>query len=267
MSDYAISVKVRNGRIRRRIAECGFGSVNELCRKSGLHPERIGALLNLKVPPLMGDGRWRPTAAALAEVLGCTCEDLFSETQRTLALRDSHGECYITEVELLKLIGRVERPLLENPGEQLLEDADEQAKRAVIRRALDGLRLTARDRRIIESYFGIGCEQRTLTQLASEQNVCLQFVQNRLNRALQLLRGGKLAGHRSLLQAYRPADAMGRADEARVRTARKRPAALCIQRKSEAHTPESHACLGLNTCSSNSPGPAARHNGFAHYPQ
>jgi len=27
------------------------------------------------------------------------------------------------------VIGRVERPLLENPGEQLLEDADEQAKR------------------------------------------------------------------------------------------------------------------------------------------
>jgi len=36
MSDYAISIKVRNGRIRRRIAECGFGSVSELCRKSGL---------------------------------------------------------------------------------------------------------------------------------------------------------------------------------------------------------------------------------------
>jgi len=39
MSDYAISIKVRNGRIRRRIAECGFGSVSELCRKSGLHPD------------------------------------------------------------------------------------------------------------------------------------------------------------------------------------------------------------------------------------
>jgi hypothetical protein len=238
MSDYAISVKVRNGRIRRRIAECGFGSVNELCRNSGLHPERIGALLNLKVPPLMADGRWRPSAAALAEVLGCTCEDLFSETQRTLALRDSHGECYITEIELLKLIGRVERPLLENPGEQLLEDADEQAKRAVIRRALDGLRLTARDRRIIESYFGIGCERRTLADLALEQNVCHQYVQSRLSRSLQRLRGSKLASHRSLLQAYRPADAMGRADEARVRMERKRAAALCVEKKGEAHTRE-----------------------------
>src|SRR6202043_1653611 len=100
VSDYAISVKVRNGRIRRKIAECGFSSVNELCRKSGLRPENIGALLNLKLPPLTRAGRWRRSAAALAEVLGCTCEELFSETQRTLALRDNRGECFITESEL-----------------------------------------------------------------------------------------------------------------------------------------------------------------------
>src|ERR1035438_5093071 len=128
MSDYAISVKVRNGRIRRKIAECGFSSVRELCRKSGLSPQQIGALLNLKLPPLTGAGRWRRAAAALAEALGCTCEELFSETQRTLALRDNRGECFITETGLLKLSSRVERPLLENPGEQLLEGVDGQGR-------------------------------------------------------------------------------------------------------------------------------------------
>ena len=238
MSDYAISVKVRNGRIRRKIAECGFGSVSDLCRKSGLHPQRIGALLNLKLPPLTGDGRWRRSAVALAEVLGCTCEDLFSETQRTLALRDNQGECFITETGLLKLSSRVERPLLENPGEQLLEDADEQAKIRVIRRALDGLNLAARDRRIIESHFGIGCEGRALADLALEHNVSYHFVQSRLSRALRRLRGDKLAAHRSLLQAYQPADAMGTADEARARMAQKRAAAICAEKKAEAHARE-----------------------------
>jgi hypothetical protein len=229
MSDYAISVKVRNGRIKRKIAECGFSSVNDLCRKSGLHPERIGALLNLKLPPLTGDGRWRRSAAALAEVLGCTCEDLFSETQRTLALRDSHGECFVTETGLLKLCGKVERPLLENPGERLLEDADEETKIRVIRRALDGLSLAVRDRRIIESHFGIGCEERTLGDLALEHNVSYDFVKSRLSRTLS-----KLATRRSLLQAYRPADAMGTADEARVRMAQKRAAVLPAEKKAEA---------------------------------
>jgi DNA-directed RNA polymerase specialized sigma24 family protein len=232
MSDYAISVKVRNGRIKRKIAECGFSSVGDLCRKSGLHPHRIGDLLNLKLPPLTGHGRWRRSAAALAEALGCTCEDLFSETQRTLALRGNHGECLITETGLLKLFGKVERPLLENPGERLLEDADEQTKIRVIRRALNGL--NPRDRRFIESHFGIGCEGRTLADLAVEHDVSYHFVLNRLNRALQRLRGDKLAARRSLLQAYQPADAMGTADEARVRMARKRVAVLPAESRAEA---------------------------------
>jgi hypothetical protein len=226
MGDYTISFKVHNGRIRRKIAECGFGSVSELCRKSGLHPERVGALLNLKLSPLTRDGRWRGPAAALAEVLGCTCEELFSETQRTLTLRDNRGECCITAVGLLKLCGRVERPLLENPEEQLLEDVDEQTKTEVIRRALDGLKLAARDRRIVESHFGIGCEEQTLADLALEYDVSYQFVQSRLSKALLRLGGHQAATRRSLLQAYRPADAMGRADEARVRMAQRRAAAL-----------------------------------------
>ena len=229
MSDYAISVKVRNGRIKRKIAECGFSSVSELCRKCGLSPPQIGALLNLKLPPLTGAGRWCRSAAALAEVLGCTCEELFSETQRTLPLRDNRGECFITETGFLKLTGRVERPLLENPGEQLLEEADEQTKIEVVRRALDGLKLTSRDRRTVESYFGIGCERRTLSDLALEHNVSYHFVKSRVSRALS-----KLATHRSLLQAYRPADAMGRADEARVRMARKRVAVLPAESRAEA---------------------------------
>ena len=233
MSDYAISIKVRNGRIRRRMAECGFSSVNELCRKSGLRANQIGALLNLKVPPLTQTGSWRRSAAALADVLGCTCEELFSETQRTLALRDNRGECFISEAELLKLSSRVERPLLENPGEQLLEDADEQTKIEVIRRALDGLRLTARDRRIIESHFGIGCEERTLADLALELNVSPECVQRCLSRTLWRLRGNKLTTRRSLLQAYQPANAMGRAHEARVRIARERAVALRAEKKAE----------------------------------
>jgi hypothetical protein len=231
--DYAISVKVRNGRITRKIAECGFSSVSDLCRKSGLHPERIGALLNLKLPPLTGDGRWRRSAAALAEVLGCTCEDLFSETQRTLALRDNHGECFVTETGLLKLSGKVERPLLENPGERLLEDADERTKIEVIRRALDGLSLAARERKIIESHFGIGCEERTIADLALEHDVSHHFVRSRLTRVLSRLRG-HVATRRSLLQAYQPADAMGTADEARVRMAQKRAAVLSAKKKAEA---------------------------------
>ena len=167
----------------------------------------------LETPATEGDGRWRPSAAALADVLGCTCEDLFSESQRTLALRDNHGECYVTEAELLKLFSRVERPLLENPAEQLMEDADEEAKSAVIRRALDGLdsHRTGSENRS-KAISASVASARTLTDLAGAQEVVYQFVQGRSSTTLHRLRGGYSAAHRSLLQAYRPADAMGRAD-------------------------------------------------------
>jgi len=244
MSDYAISIKVRNGRIRRKMAECGFSSVNELCRKSGLRPTQIGALLNLKLPPLTQTGSWRRSAAALADVLGCTCEELFSERQRTLALRANHGECFITEAGLLKLSGRVERPLLENPGEQLLEGADEQTKIEVVRRALDGLKLTARDRRIIESHFGIGCEEKTLADLALEFNVSRPFVEHCLSRTLWRLRRPKLGARRSLLQAYQPAHAMGTADEARARIARKRAAVPPAEKKAATQAKEQRTTHG-----------------------
>lgn len=218
MSDYWVSVRVRNARIRRKIAECGFRSVNDLCRKAGLRNEDISGLLNLKDAPLTQSGSWRRPAIDLAEALGCTCEELFSESQRTLTLPHNEGESLITEAELLRLASRAEQPLLENPEEQLIEEADEYAKCAVVRRALDALRLSARDRRIVESYFGIGCEEHTATELAAQLAVSRQFIVHCLNRTLERLRGHpKTMARRSLLQAYRPANALGRAEEARLR--------------------------------------------------
>jgi hypothetical protein len=234
VSDYTISIKVHNGRIRRKIAECGFSSVSDLCRKSGLRPSEIGELLNLKLPPLREDGTWRRSAADLADVLGCTCEELFSETQRTMSLRDNRGESFITESRLLKLSSRVERPLLQNPGDLLLEDVDEQTKTGVIRRALNGLKLTARDRRIIEGHFGIGCEEKTLVDLAVELDISPKYAQSRLSMTLWRLRSHKPAMRRSLLQAYQPDDAMSAADEARIQAAQKRAAYLLSGKKFEA---------------------------------
>jgi hypothetical protein len=230
MKDYALSIKVRNGRIRRKIAECGFKTVNELCRHSGLKHQEVSALLNLKSSPLRQDGAWRSSAVALADVLGCTCEELFSEAQRTLALRDNQGECFVTQDALLKLSARVDRPLLENPEERLLEELDESSKMDLIRQALTTLR--ARNRKIVEGHFGIGCEERSLADMAVEFNVCWQLAQRLLNETLWQWRTDKSALQRALLQAYQPNNAMSKADEARAHTARMRAAVVRAGRQS-----------------------------------
>jgi transcriptional regulator with XRE-family HTH domain len=233
MSDYAISIRVRNARIRRKIAECGFRNVSELCRLAGLNPSAISALLNLRVPPLTHTGAWRRTALALAEVLGCTCEELFSVTQRTLVLRTNPRECTVTESELWKLCRRIERPLIEDPGERLLDDSDEYSKGAVVRRALDELRLTQRSRKIIEGYFGIDCDEKTLSDLALEFNVCRQAIEQSLNITLRRLGSRRSRSRRLLLQAYQPANAMGTADERRIRSAQQRASLLRTERERE----------------------------------
>jgi len=230
VSDYAISIQIRNARIKRKISECGFRNVYELCRSAGLSPSAIGALLNLKVSPLTHTGAWRRCAVALAEVLGCTCEELFSVSQRTLALRSNQQERTVTEHELLRLCHRIQQPLLENPEERLLDDSEEHTKGAAIRAALGTLKLTSRNRRIIEGYFGISCEERTLNDLALEFRVSRAAVEHSVNRTLQRLRSLGSNSHRLLLQAYQPANAMGKSDEARIESAHRRAALLRAER-------------------------------------
>ncbi len=113
-------------------------------------------------------------------------------------------------------------PLLENPGERLLEELDAVAKKQAVRRALNSLCLRPRDRRILEGRFGIGCEEQTFEALAREFDVSAQFIQHRLQVTLSLLREDQGKAGRWLLQAHRPADAMGSVHEARLRNSQHR---------------------------------------------
>jgi hypothetical protein len=217
MKAYGLAITVRSAQIRRKIAECGFRTVNELCRQSGLQHQQISALLSRKRSPLRHDGTWSTSALGLAEVLGCTCEELFRDAQRTVALRGSQSECVVFQDVLLKLSSRVQRPLLDNPEESLLEELEERAKIDVVRRALSTLR--PRNRDIVAGYFGIGCQQRTLAELAVEFNVCWQMIQRLLNDTLWRWRTDNSELRRSLLQAHQPNHAVSKADEARAQSA------------------------------------------------
>jgi predicted DNA-binding protein YlxM (UPF0122 family) len=98
---------------------------------------------------------------------------------------------------------------------------------------LNELRLTQRSRKIIESYFGIDCEEKTLNDLAQEFNVCRQGIEQSLNMTLQRLARRQSSSHRLLLQAYQPANAMGTAEEARIRSAQQRASLLRTARQRE----------------------------------
>jgi hypothetical protein len=93
MTDYRITMTVRNARILRAIEKAGFPSVAEVARATGYSSSMIYPLVTMKASPLTrGKGKngddvfrplqWRPVAEKLALVLKIPVEDLFSASQR-----------------------------------------------------------------------------------------------------------------------------------------------------------------------------------------
>ncbi|MGH9588298.1 MAG: sigma factor-like helix-turn-helix DNA-binding protein [Acidobacteriaceae bacterium] len=197
MSDYALSLKIRNGRIRRRITECGYRTVSELCRQNGLSPSAVGEILNLKQPPLNKNGTWAKVVVDLAEVLTCEPDDLFNAAQRTMALERNGAEIYVTERDILAITAREwrEQQLLAQENEyRNIEDDQVRAKLL----PLLSQNLPPREFQIIQRLYGIGSKEEcdtsasvheeTLKKVAEEFHVSKAGVRQIEGRALRRLR-------------------------------------------------------------------------------
>jgi len=99
MSDYAVKITIRNGRILKRMRQCGFDSVAALARAMGHSRQQtlIGQIINLKIPAINKDGEWRSIVMNMAGALSCNPEDMFSEAQATMALEHNSRETFMDE--------------------------------------------------------------------------------------------------------------------------------------------------------------------------
>jgi len=89
MSDYRVTVKVRNARILQAIEKEGHESVAEFCRVWALRADHINALICMREAPVGEDGRLKVKARTLCDVLCLLPEDLWTETQ----LYQKHPRC------------------------------------------------------------------------------------------------------------------------------------------------------------------------------
>lgn len=103
MSDYTVTIKVANGRIRSAMRNAGFKTVAELCRQAGLSQTEVGRLLNLKSAPLDQEGNWRSMVLKLADALGVMPDDLFSSAQRTMAVTKNFVTKFVSEDEVHRI--------------------------------------------------------------------------------------------------------------------------------------------------------------------
>lgn len=103
MSDYSLRIKIQNGRIRKAMAEAGIENAAQLARLAGINATQLSELLNLKRAARNRRGGWVLGARRLAELLGILPEDLFTEQQQVMVLKNNQAERFVSEEHAMRL--------------------------------------------------------------------------------------------------------------------------------------------------------------------
>ena len=169
MSDYALKISVRNGRILRRMRELGIKSVKQLAAMSGIGYQTAHRIVTLTTPVYSTQrGDYTQAAQSVAAALRSDPDDLFSEAQRTMVLATNTAETFVDEPTMA---------LLSSPSPE---------RQVWLRRELDHLMglLTDRERRVIEGRLGGG----TLRDIADEEGIQSERVRQLEGRATRKMK-------------------------------------------------------------------------------
>lgn len=161
--EYRINLKVRNNLLLSAIEEAGYKNVAQFCKAANLFPSRVGALINLKEPPVRQDGDWTATAKQIADFLGLIPEDLWTQEQTMFVLPTNQSHFSLSHKEMLLTLARNTGELLEQP--EIDENLQAEDRKRIIAELLDGL--PPRQAKILRLRFGIDCnKEHTLEEVA-----------------------------------------------------------------------------------------------------
>ena len=193
MTDYRVTVTVKNARILKAMEKAGFKTIVELSRASGLHLSSIYDLLGMKKAP-MGRGvgvrkesgkplKWTMTAQTLAATLKTPVEKLFSETQRDPSGMITKKSVDVTEADIKGYISSqsYDAPQIESDIERV-----DLLKKLILQAKLTPLENTLLVRRFFND--------ETLEEIAKDHSVCKERIRQRINKAMRKI--GSPAGIR-----------------------------------------------------------------------
>lgn len=182
MSDYAVEIKIKNGRVLRLMALAGFHSVAELATASNVSVTKIYEVINLKLSPLSSiTGDWRPAVLKMADALNCMPDDMFSARQRTSFLASNKRSIEMSEAEVDLLMDSREQALL--PDDAVFATEQRNAMVAIMDDAL-----TPRQALVLKARFGFDQDgERTLDELAATLRVGRERVRQIENVAMRRL--------------------------------------------------------------------------------
>lgn len=183
VKDYRIEVKVKNNNILRKIEEAGYKSVGEFCRLNNkmTWASRIGDYVNLKSSPLNCEGEFFPHVYEICDLLMCSPEDLFNETQIQTALESNKRTMEVNEAEMKFMLENNKEPLSLEDGLAMQRMPEK------VQLLLENL--TPREAKVIKMRFGIGeYEPMTLREVADEFGVTSARIRDIEVKALRRLR-------------------------------------------------------------------------------
>ena len=104
-SDYAVTIKVRNGRLLNAMRRAGYPSIRSFCVKNGLHQSNVGSYVTMILSPFDRHGEPTHLILDIADRLGTTVEDLFPPRYLMKCLsQTSKAEVQMTEDQISLLL-------------------------------------------------------------------------------------------------------------------------------------------------------------------
>lgn len=160
MSDYRVTVKVRNARLLRAISNAGYQSIPKFSAAAGVQYSQVNGLLNMTASPLDKRGNVRPMVEAIMDFLCEPFDALFSEAQCE-ALATNKTERDVSAEQVFALL--CDYP--QDPLEALC--AEDNLRRADAALAL----ITPRAASVLRRRFGIDGEAETANQISKALDV------------------------------------------------------------------------------------------------
>lgn len=179
--EYRLDMKVRNNLFIERIEHAGYKTVGEFCRKNNLQPTDMAEVINMKRPAIMSNGKFRPIVLKAADILECSPDNLFSENQLNLALKNNKHTLKVNEAEMKFMIES------SNKTKLLEELIDDDKRDACIDKVLNTLNY--KEREVLKLRFGLedGLEH-TFKDISQRLNYTPERIRQIQSVALRKLR-------------------------------------------------------------------------------
>lgn len=108
MSDYQITLVIRNGRLRGLMRQHGYQTMRQLSLVCGVNQAQLGLIGNLKMSAYNQAGEVRPQARRLADFFGVLVDDLFPPELLHQPIERNKWEASVSSDEARRLLGPVD---------------------------------------------------------------------------------------------------------------------------------------------------------------